>query len=136
MGIVGVLAASVTFRKEPSNKEKAAWIVLLTILMIADIRALYVADAEQVKTFNGISVSLSDTARKLGLVAQGLQATAEGIKITSSKMDTAIDNSKQQFDATTAEIGGVLSKERGQFSALISRQNDLIRTRAAVSRVA
>lgn len=54
IAVLGGLAAAVTFRKEPSVGEKAAWIVLISLLAVAEIRNLYVVDKEQTATFSTI----------------------------------------------------------------------------------
>jgi hypothetical protein len=39
-------------RKDPPVKEKAAWILLMALVMVSEIRNLYVADAEQAGKFD------------------------------------------------------------------------------------
>jgi hypothetical protein len=99
IGIMGGVAAAVTFRKEPSVPEKAVWIALITLLMIAEIRNLYIADAEQSRTF--------------GAITSGLQAAAQGLDATSTRLDTTARMERAQFDATMAKSNKLLqvSKE-------------------------
>lgn len=44
--LMGGVAAAVAFRKDPPVREKAAWILVITMLMVAEIRNLYVAEHE------------------------------------------------------------------------------------------
>src|ERR1700734_297087 len=73
IAVMGLVAACVTFRKEPSRIEKALWIGVMTILMFAEIKNLYVADANQAATFGAISNALATTA-------SSLQSTAADMK--------------------------------------------------------
>jgi hypothetical protein len=52
IAILGGLAAAVTFRKDPPLKEKAAWIMLIALVMKAEISNLYLADKEQAGVFS------------------------------------------------------------------------------------
>jgi hypothetical protein len=58
IALMGLVAAGVTFRKEPSAWEKAIWIVLMTLLVLAEFKNLYIARNEETKTFRDISTSL------------------------------------------------------------------------------
>src|ERR1700688_2870558 len=72
IAIMGLIGAAMAARKEPSGREKALWMVLITILMVAEIRNLYVEDREQV--------------RKFGIVETGLKATATGLEAAATKI--------------------------------------------------
>lgn len=52
VAIMGVAAAAATFRKEPTLKEKAAWIILITLLMYAEIKGLYYDQKVRDDAFN------------------------------------------------------------------------------------
>lgn len=73
IAIMGPVAACVTFRKEPSRIEKALWIVVMTVLMVAEIRNLYIADSDQLKKFTTITDGLVKTK-------EGLDETAGLLK--------------------------------------------------------
>lgn len=66
---MGLAAAAVTFRKEPDLTEKAAWMLLFTLLLAAEISNLYIGDAEQAKKFRDISDALETTGTNLRLEA-------------------------------------------------------------------
>jgi hypothetical protein len=83
IAVMGLVAACVTFRKEPSRTEKALWIGVMTILMVAEIRNLYVADNEQLKKFSTIKDGLT-------LANQGLVKTKEGLDGTLKALDTLL----------------------------------------------
>jgi hypothetical protein len=72
---MGLVAACVTFRKEPSRVEKSLWIIVMTFLMVAEIRNLYSADADQVAKFEKTSGAL--------------EATKEGLEATKLRMGRA-----------------------------------------------
>jgi hypothetical protein len=59
ISIMGFVAAAITFRHEPQKLEKAFWIVLMTVLLVAEIRNLYLADAEQTKKLETVSGNLT-----------------------------------------------------------------------------
>jgi hypothetical protein len=80
IAILGLVAATVTFRKDPRPREKAGWILLMTLIMVAEIRNLYVADADQLRKFGKISGSLDATKRGLDATANGINETAKGMK--------------------------------------------------------
>jgi hypothetical protein len=67
------VAAAVTFRKEPPVKEKAAWIFLIALLMLAEIRNLYVDRDEHNKQQALISQSIAQQGQMLSGVAQNIQ---------------------------------------------------------------
>jgi hypothetical protein len=78
IAIMGLVAASVTFRKEPTRVEKSVWIIVMTLLMVAEIRNLYIADADQVTKFEKTSGALDATKT-------GLEGTASGLKFYSGR---------------------------------------------------
>jgi hypothetical protein len=96
--VMGFVAAAMALRDPHSRVEKACWMLVMTALMVAEIRNLYKADAEQASTFAGISQKLETTKGKLdstsddikataqamGMAAKALEATARGIQETAS----------------------------------------------------
>lgn len=103
IAIMGPVAAAVTFRKEPCKKEKAAWILLMTLLMFAEIRNLYVADADQLAKFERISDALDVTQRGLNAAARGIDESAAVLKVLaeqSTKISSGIGN------VANLQIGG------------------------------
>jgi hypothetical protein len=87
---MGGVAAAVTFRKEPSVPEKAVWIVLLTLLIVAEIRNLYVADAHQASIF--------------GNIQHGLEVTASGLDATTRRVEESAQKEREQFEVTRLGI--------------------------------
>ena len=55
VAIMGLVVAAVTFRREPERTEKACWIALMIVLLVAEIRNLYIAHAEQTAKLETIS---------------------------------------------------------------------------------
>jgi hypothetical protein len=55
VAIMGLVAAAATFRREPRSTEKACWIALMIVLVVAEIRNLYIAHAEQTAKLETIS---------------------------------------------------------------------------------
>ena len=94
IAIMGLVAALMSLRKEPSHWEKASWIILMTVLIVAEIQNLYKADREQARTFNEISQSL-------GASKNGLDATAGGIR-------SATEQAQKQFDTTMDRVNRTL----------------------------
>jgi hypothetical protein len=103
IAIMGLLAAAVTFRKEPPKIEKAVWIILLTTVMYAEVRNLYVADGEQAEIFDGISHRLQETKTGLDQTVENLSTVGESLKAISANLDkTAVSSQKAADTATEA----------------------------------
>jgi hypothetical protein len=74
IAFMGLAAAIVSLRKEPSAIEKALWIALITTLMFAEVRNAYVEDAAQLAQFKATKEGLDATAQNSGtLVAITIQ---------------------------------------------------------------
>jgi hypothetical protein len=86
IAILGVLAAAVTFRKEPSLLEKGAWIIVFTLVGVAEIRNLYIADEEQANKFNSIRSDLEVTNQGLKQTVTALGVTATTLKGISGQV--------------------------------------------------
>lgn len=84
VAIMGVVAAAVAFRKEPAPREKAAWILLITLFMFAEARNLYVDDDKRAKTF-------ADIERGLRSAVDGIGTAIENSQKQMSKQDTLLD---------------------------------------------
>jgi hypothetical protein len=110
IAILGTLAAAVTFRKDPPLKEKAAWIFLISMLMVAEIRNLYIADAEQAETFIAIRSGLQVTKQGLDTTVQSLQTVAGTLQGISGKITETETNNQRHFDATMGTTKEVLNK--------------------------
>jgi len=106
IAIMGILAAAVTLRKDPPVKEKAAWILLMALVMVAEIRNLYVADAEQAGKFDAISDSLKATKTGLDKTVEGLTEAANRLDGISSGISEAANKSQTQFNDTMSEMTG------------------------------
>jgi hypothetical protein len=72
IGIMGFVAAAITFRDKPQKMEKATWIVLMTVLLVAEIRNLYVADAEQNAKQEKINEGLTTTAAGINTAVKNI----------------------------------------------------------------
>jgi len=100
---MGGLAAFVTFREKLRPVEKAAWIVLITLLIVAEIRNIYVSDAEQIERFGKISDSLTETKRGLDTTAIGITATAKTLDKVMEKSSRIFGGVKENLRAVTGE---------------------------------
>jgi hypothetical protein len=103
IALLGGLAVAVTLRKEPWLKEKAAWVGLISLLMYAEIRNLYVADREQTQTFLTIQTGLNETKTGLDASAKALSGISEGIGKASGE-------SQKQFDMAAERSNVILDK--------------------------
>ena len=105
IAIMGGLAALVSLRKEPSPIEKAVWIFLIALVMIAEIRNLYISDKQQTETFATINGDLTKTGQEMDKTLQGL--TVEDGKL--GKISDHIDGvAKSSEEAASAAKDGVL----------------------------
>jgi hypothetical protein len=59
IAIMGLVVAAVTFRHEPGRTEKACWIALMIVLLIAEIRNLCIAHTEQNAKLETVSGNLT-----------------------------------------------------------------------------
>jgi hypothetical protein len=109
IALMGGAAAWVTFRVNMSTWEKIGWIAIITLLMFAEIRNLYVSDAEQVAKFGKISRDLETTK-------EGLEKTARGIDATTAQ-------SQRQFQTTMAQFVGV-TKTVSELRAEVRRTSE------------
>jgi len=98
IALMGLTAAIVSFFRVKKT-EKFAWICFMTVLMVAEIRNLYVADADQLAKFTKVSDALDATKR-------GLDAAAEGIHATSVAIKTDTEASQKQFEENVKTITG------------------------------
>jgi hypothetical protein len=105
IAVMGLLAVIVTFFRI-KKAEKAAWIALLTLLVVAEVRNLYIADADQLNKFRTISSDLDATRRSLDATADGITATAKAIKQNT-------DQNAKHFSATMAESHEAISQITG-----------------------
>ena len=51
IAVMGVVIALMTFRYKPPAWEKFLWVVLITVLMVVEVRNIYITDAEQTRMF-------------------------------------------------------------------------------------
>lgn len=108
---LGGLAAAVTLRKEPSTREKALWIIAITILMVAEIQNLYVEADRQHKEAKVISDSLEATKKGLGKTLDGLTDVVGQLDGISGDIDTATKNSQTQFGKTMSQFNDVTKSQ-------------------------
>lgn len=90
IAVMGGLAAILTFRTEPSRVERAAYIVLITLLMVAEIQNLYVEAGRQTAEAKKVSDTLDATNRGLGETLAELSGVADRLKGLSSGITEAI----------------------------------------------
>jgi hypothetical protein len=76
IAFMGLAAAIVSLRKEPSVIEKALWVALITTLMFAEVRNAYVENAAQLAKFKATQ--------------EGLDATARGIRTVGDNTGTLV----------------------------------------------
>jgi hypothetical protein len=92
IAVVGVLAAGVTFRSEPTKREKALWILTITILVVGEISGLYKADTEQKKQYATIT---------------------SGLRTSIDALNTTIAENQKHFDKTIGKIDDAINTETG-----------------------
>lgn len=121
IAIMGGVAALMAYREKPRPLEKAAWILLITLFIVAEIRNLYVADAGQVAKFREISDALDSTKK-------GLESTAHGIDATAKALDLSVTTSRNQFAATMGRTNSVLTSITGgdSFGIVIPMLSNLL----------
>jgi len=100
IAIMGGLAAAVTFRKDPPVGEKAAWIALIALLIVAEIRNLYVTDQEQAMTFSSINGELKETKK-------GLDQTVEHLTTIQGHVDVGVVSSQRAADTATEAVRSI-----------------------------
>jgi len=88
VAIMGFVIAAMALREEPGRWEKALWILFITMLMVAEIKNLYVADLVQTQTFTQISNDLKDTKNDLQETKNGLNEAANSIRESTSQLRT------------------------------------------------
>ncbi|MGC1129363.1 MAG: hypothetical protein WA875_07375 [Candidatus Acidiferrales bacterium] len=98
-GIAGAVMAALD---ESAGKQKAALIVLITILMAAEIQNLWRADRQQTQTFDGITQRLGQTKEGLDRVSQQLQSTANEMTL-QFKLQGARDDAMERLSGYTEE---------------------------------
>lgn len=113
IAIMGGLAAAVTLREKPSLPEKAAWIFLIALVMVAEIRNLYIADAEEAAKFDTIGKGLDATKRGLDGTVAALNAAADSLSGISDEITSAATKSQQGFSSTMAKVADVINTETG-----------------------
>jgi hypothetical protein len=102
IAVMGGLAAVMALVKDPPIKEKAVWILLITLLMVAEIRNLYIADQEQAETFKTIQNGLNDTKKGLDQTVLNLQAVGSSLGKVSDHVDAGVLSSQKAAE-TSAE---------------------------------
>jgi hypothetical protein len=93
IAIMGAVAALMIFHEKPSLREKAAWVILVTVLMVTEIQNIYTTDKEQSATFLSISQALDKTKDGLDATRQGIEAAAKRIEAANSGITHLSDES-------------------------------------------
>jgi hypothetical protein len=107
IAILGGLVAAVTLRKEPPLIEKAAWVLLITLVMFAEIRNLYVVDQEQTQTFSKINGDLTKTGEGLDKTLKGLDAERTKLGTISDHIDGVAASSEQASDTAKEAVNTI-----------------------------
>ena len=107
ISLMGLIAAILAFF-HLKQEEKATWILLMTLLVAAEIRNLYVVDREQAEVFSKISDSLTATRRGLDATAERLE---QGIKFTTGG-DSFVYLSFYAIDGDRAHL---LAHQKGDY---------------------
>lgn len=100
--VMGFVAAAMTLREPSSKMEKAFWMLVLTALMVAEIRNLYKADAEQAITFSGISQKLEITKEKLDSTSDDIRATSQAV----GRAAGALEATAQGIQEAASDVTG------------------------------
>lgn len=100
IGLMGLTAAIMSLFRL-NRWAKSAWIIFMTLLVVAEIKNLYVADAEQVAKFDKISKSLDQTNR-------GLTAAASSIDASTALLKGSISDNQKEFKITLKQNSKVL----------------------------
>lgn len=101
IAILGGLAAVVTLRKEPSVREKACWILAITVLLFAEIHNLYTEAYRQNKEARAISDSLDETKKGLTKTVEGLSAVVGRLEGISGDITNVTNIAKDNLNETT-----------------------------------
>lgn len=112
IAFMAAIAASVALRKEPPVSEKAAWILLVMLLMVAEVRNLFVIDREQAETFHAIQHRFDETEQKLGQTANGLDLTEKSLRKLSDDTAQAEKSNQQQFAAQIDKSNKLMSMSK------------------------
>jgi hypothetical protein len=86
IAVMGVVIAVMTLREKPPGWEKFLWIGLITILMVVEVRNIYVTDAEQGQTFSKISRDLNSTKQGIDAAAKRIEDTTEALRALHSEI--------------------------------------------------
>jgi hypothetical protein len=122
---MGGLAAAVTLRKEPPLKEKAAWIVLIALVMVAEIQNLYVADKQQNAVFSSIKGGLENTTNGLDQTALGLRNATNALSGVSDGINKTFGENQKQFEAASERSKEILNKTKSAANMAAESVSDL-----------
>lgn len=104
IAVMGGMAAIMTLVKDPPVREKLVWILLITVLMVAEIRNLYVADQEQAQTFRSIQNGLDETKKGLDQTVVGLSSAAAALSGISGDVHQVSKQDQQQEGSILQEM--------------------------------
>lgn len=109
IAVMGLVAAFMAARKDPTGFEKFLWIGLMTILMCVEIANLYRTSDEQARIFSKISGDLDTTK-------QGLQTTANSLRETAEKIST-VETDERGIAKVTRENAATSREALDQMTA-------------------
>ena len=107
IALAGLLVAAVTLRKDPPLPEKACWIVLFTLLTVAEIRNLYIADREQAETFSTIQGGLDNTKKGLDQAVKDLSKVEVSLGKVSGHVDAGVLISQKAENTATEVVNDI-----------------------------
>ncbi|MGD1106511.1 MAG: hypothetical protein ABR865_05660 [Terracidiphilus sp.] len=104
IAVMGGLAAIMALVREPPVREKVVWIVLITLLIVAEIKDLYVTDQEQTSTFTKINGDLTKTGQDLDKTLKGLEIERQKLGDIAIGVNSAVTTSQTAVQTATEAI--------------------------------
>ncbi len=133
IAVMGGLAAAVALRKDPSLWEKSAWIVLITFVMVAEIRNLYIADAEQQGIFGGIQSGLNETKSGLDSTVNGLSNAANALGTISGDIHKASEENQRHSKQTLSALNDSHEQDEREFAGIIDQEKEVLKSQQEIS---
>ncbi|HTB95477.1 MAG TPA: hypothetical protein VK716_00595 [Terracidiphilus sp.] len=133
IALAGLLVACVTLRKDPPVLEKACWIILFTMVTVAEIKNLYVADREQSSAFQSIRSGLGETKSGLDGTIRGLGAATSDLGKISSGITAASGMSQRHFEQTLSTLRASHKQDESEFEGIIGQEKELFKSQQDIS---
>jgi hypothetical protein len=103
LGLLGVIVPLIRDPKEISRGEKAAWTLILFMLLLLEVKSVY-QDRNEHDEAEKESRQRSE---------QNFREIANGIQETVNELNTTIKEGREHFDRTMAGIAGTISTQTG-----------------------